>query len=42
VSLGQQAGGTFPPVTILPRSIQEPPGGFWISPPTNFCNGTGC
>jgi Tfp pilus assembly protein PilX len=42
VSLGQQFGGTFPPITILPLSIQQPPGYFWISPPTNFCNGPGC
>jgi len=42
VVLGQQFGGTFPPITILPLSIQQPPGAFWISPPTDFCNGTGC
>ncbi len=39
VSLGQQFGGTFPPITILPLSIQQPPGAFWINPPTDFCNG---
>jgi Tfp pilus assembly protein PilX len=44
VSLGQQFGGTFPPITILPLSIQQPPGGFWISPPTKFasCSGSNC
>jgi Tfp pilus assembly protein PilX len=42
VNLGQQFGGTFPPITILPLSIQQPPGAFWINPPTDFCNGTGC
>jgi len=36
VVLGQQFGGTFPPVTIAPFSIQQQPGGFYISPPTNF------
>jgi Tfp pilus assembly protein PilX len=36
VVLGQQFGGTFPPITILPLSIQEPPGSFWISPAYNF------
>jgi len=39
VVLGQQFGGTFPPITILPFSINQPPGAFWISPPTDFCNG---
>jgi Tfp pilus assembly protein PilX len=42
VSLGQQFGGTFPPITILPMSIQQPPGNFWISPPFDFCNGSAC
>jgi hypothetical protein len=42
VSLGQQFGGTFPPITILPFSLQQPPGNFWISPPTDFCNGPAC
>jgi Tfp pilus assembly protein PilX len=36
VVLGQQFGGTFPAITILPLSIQEPPGSFWISPAYNF------
>ena len=36
VVLGQQFGGTFPAITILPLSIQTSPGGFWISPPYNF------
>ena len=36
VVLGQQFGGTFPPITIAPFSIQQQPGGFYISPPTNF------
>jgi hypothetical protein len=40
VVLGQQFGGTFPPVTIAPWSIQRPPGGFWIDPPTNFHYGS--
>ncbi|HEU5245210.1 MAG TPA: hypothetical protein VFU33_12475 [Gaiellaceae bacterium] len=39
VIVGQQFGGTFPPITILPLSINQPPGAFWISPPTDFCNG---
>jgi hypothetical protein len=42
VVLGQQFGGTFPLITILPFSINQPPGNFWISPPTDFCNGPGC
>lgn len=42
VILGQQFGGTFPPITILPLSINSPPGNFSISPPTNFCYGPGC
>jgi hypothetical protein len=42
VVLGQQFGGTFPPITILPFSINQPPGAFWISPPTDFCNGPAC
>jgi Tfp pilus assembly protein PilX len=40
VVLGQQFGGTFPPVTIAPWSINQPPGGFWIDPPTNFHYGS--
>jgi hypothetical protein len=36
VVLGQQFGGTFPAITILPLSIQTPPGGFWLDPATNF------
>jgi Tfp pilus assembly protein PilX len=36
VVLGQQFGGTFPPITIAPFSIQQQPGGFYISPPQNF------
>ena len=36
VILGQQFGGTFPPITILPLSIQQPPGNFWISPAYNY------
>ena len=42
VIVGQQFGGTFPPITILPLAIQQPPGAFWISPPTDFCNGPAC
>ena len=34
--LGQQFGGTFPPITIAPFAIQQQPGGFYISPPTDF------
>jgi len=40
VVLGQQFGGTFPPVQIAPFSISRPPGGFWIDPPTNFHYGS--
>jgi len=36
VVLGQQFGGTFPAITILPLSIQTSPGGFYISPPFNY------
>jgi Tfp pilus assembly protein PilX/carbonic anhydrase/acetyltransferase-like protein (isoleucine patch superfamily) len=36
VVLGQQFGGTFPSITILPLSIQQPPGAFWIDPAKNF------
>lgn len=36
VVLGQQFGGTFPPITIAPFAIQQQPGGFTINPPTNF------
>jgi Tfp pilus assembly protein PilX len=36
VVLGQQFGGTFPPITIAPFAIQQQPGGFYISPPTDF------
>jgi Tfp pilus assembly protein PilX len=40
VVLGQQFGGTFPPVNIAPFSISQPPGGFWVDPPTNFHYGS--
>lgn len=40
VVLGQQFGGTFPPITILPFSIQQQPGGFYVSPPYNFNYGS--
>jgi hypothetical protein len=40
VVLGQQFGGTFPPVTIAPWSINQPPGGYWVDPPTNFHYGS--
>ena len=36
VVLGQQFGGTFPSITILPLSIQAPPGNFSISPAYNY------
>ncbi|HJU36170.1 MAG TPA: hypothetical protein VJ716_01985 [Gaiellaceae bacterium] len=36
VVLGQQFGGTFPAIRIAPFTISQPPGGFTISPPTNF------
>jgi len=36
VVLGQQFGGTFPAITIAPFAIQQQPGGFYISPPTDF------
>ena len=36
VVLGQQFGGNFPAITILPLSIQTSPGAFYISPPFNF------
>jgi hypothetical protein len=36
VVLGQQFGGTFPAITILPLSIQAPPGNFTISPAFNY------
>jgi hypothetical protein len=36
VVLGQQFGGTFPAITILPLSIQAPPGNFSISPAYNY------
>jgi Tfp pilus assembly protein PilX len=36
VVLGQQFGGTFPPITIAPFSIQQQPGGFTINPPSNY------
>ena len=39
VVLGQQFGGTFPPITILPLSIQTAPQGFWVDPPTNYTYG---
>lgn len=40
VVLGQQFGGTYPPITIAPFSIQRPPGGYWVDPPTNFHYGS--
>jgi hypothetical protein len=40
VVLGQQFGGTFPAITILPFSIQQQPGGFYVSPPYNFKYGS--
>ncbi len=40
VVLGQQFGGTFPPITIAPFAIQQQPGGFTINPPTNFHYGS--
>lgn len=40
VIVGQQFGGTFPPITIAPFSIQQQPGGFTINPPTNFSYGS--
>jgi len=36
VVLGQQFGGTFPSITILPLSIQAPPGNFSLSPAYNY------
>jgi len=36
VMLGQQFGGTFPPITILPLAIQQPPGNFTITPAYNY------
>jgi len=39
VVLGQQFGGTFPPITIAPFAIQQQPGAFTINPPTNFTYG---
>jgi hypothetical protein len=36
VVLGQQFGGTFPNITILPMSVQQPPGAFYLSPAYNF------
>jgi len=36
VVLGQQFGGTFPPITLLPFSIANPPGAFTITPAFNF------
>ena len=36
VVLGQQFGGTFPDITLLPLSIVTSPGGFFISQPFNF------
>jgi Tfp pilus assembly protein PilX len=40
VILGQQFGGTFPPVTIAPFSLSHPPGGYYVDPPTNFHYGS--
>jgi hypothetical protein len=36
VVLGQQFGSTFPNITILPMSVQQPPGAFYLSPAYNF------
>jgi hypothetical protein len=36
VGLGQKSGGSFPPFSALPVSIQGPPQAFTISPPTNY------
>jgi Tfp pilus assembly protein PilX len=37
VVTGQQFQGSFPPITILPMSMQGPPKAFYIDPPTfNF------
>jgi Tfp pilus assembly protein PilX len=40
VILGQQFGGTFPPVTLAPFSLSHPPGGYYIDPPMNFHYGS--
>jgi hypothetical protein len=40
VILGQQFGGSFPPFQIAPFSLSQPPGGFWVDPPTNFHYGS--
>jgi Tfp pilus assembly protein PilX len=39
VITGQQFQGSFPSIHILPLSIQEPPTGFYLSPPTDFSYG---
>jgi hypothetical protein len=36
VVTGQQFVGSFPPINILPISIQGPPQAFYVDPPTNF------
>jgi hypothetical protein len=36
VVLGQQFGGTFPPIQFAPWSIEQQPGGFNISPPYDY------
>ncbi len=36
VVTGQQFQGFFPELTILPLSIQQPPGSFWVDPPYDF------
>ena len=33
---GPLVSGTFPAITIAPFAIQQQPGGFYISPPTDF------
>jgi hypothetical protein len=40
VVTGQQFVGTFPKINILPISVQGPPQGFYIDPPTNFHYGS--
>jgi Tfp pilus assembly protein PilX len=40
VVTGQQFVGSFPPINILPISVQGPPQGFYIDPPTNFHYGS--
>jgi Tfp pilus assembly protein PilX len=40
VILGQQFGGSFPPFTIAPISLSQPPGAYYVDPPTNFHYGS--